>query len=134
MNSETKVILSVNGKEFQLTNFEYKISREIDLKGMPSSRPRVGLMHFTKRSDKSFFFVNLLFNYDKQIDGNILFYENLNTNYYKRIDFEKAYVVDYFEYIQNDKKEGIKLLESFIISPEVIKIDGIALDNNWPYI
>ena len=132
MNTNNQIILQVDGNEYPLQSLEYRIHRDIDIIGMPSSNPRGGIFECVRNSDHDLQFLILSMDYHRSFDGQINFFNEVGERY-KKIKFDQAYLIDYRESIKVDspEQEGSKL-EFFIFSAKSININGHTLMNAWP--
>ena len=109
---------------------DYKLRRETDAKGRPSSGVFGGSINITVESTEDTSIVESMMNQYKPVDGAITFKKSDEDAKMKELSFEKGYVTDFRETI--DVKGNKPMQIEFTISAQKIKIGNAEHKNEWP--
>ena len=109
---------------------DYKLRRETDAKGRPSSGVFGGSINITVESTEDTSIVESMMNQYKPVDGAITFKKSDEDAKMKELSFEKGYVTDFRESIDGKGKKPLQI--EFTISAQKIKIGNAEHKNEWP--
>jgi hypothetical protein len=109
---------------------DYKLQRDVDAKGRPSSGVYGGTINISIESTDDTSIVESMVNQYKPVDGVITFKKSDEDAKMKELSFEKAYVISFQETI--DVKGAKPMQMDFTISAEKIKIGNAEHKNEWP--
>lgn len=126
-----KATLKIGSKEFDVINCSYAFTRDVDLKGRPSSVVYGGTVNLVVEStDDTSVIESMVNNQHKPLDGTVTFKNTDEDSKMKELSFEKGYVISYAESFSTGSSEA--MMASFTISSETIKIGGAEHKNDWP--
>ncbi len=124
--------------KFNLLNFStpvnyvyFDINQAVDSLGRPASLTRGGkiTVEFNVTDDNT---VNeWMANPEQKLSGNITFFDNTNKVSLKELVFIDAFCVEMLERFDGTTSNA-QMVTVVTISPEIIKVGGIKLDNRWP--
>jgi hypothetical protein len=124
----------LDGKEAQLVALSYHFFRQVDDKGRPGGQVRRGEITVTIASDDKLkqAIIEWMAKPDSGKKGEIILYsgEQEDRKEFKKIEFEKGFVIDYTETYSHSGMSNIQ--ETFTISAEKISIGGAKFDFKWP--
>lgn len=125
IDSDLTAWFILDGKEYEMSQFNIGFGQSIDHKGQPQDEVRGGRMFvaLTQTLPESLYRWAMS---SIPKSGEIIF-RSKTTNAPLRIEFMNAYCVSFDRLIANDG--GI--VTSLIISPDEILINGISFDNHW---
>lgn len=109
---------------------DYKLHRDVDAKGRPSSGVYGGTINLTIESTDDTSIIESMVNQYKPVDGTVTFKKSDEDAKMKELSFEKAYVISFQESI--DVKGAKPMQMDFTISAEKIKIGNAEHKNEWP--
>ena len=108
----------------------YKLHRDVDAKGRPSSGVYGGTINLTIESTDDTSIVESMVNQYKPVDGVITFKKSDEDAKMKELEFTKAYVIDFEEVIDVAGSKPMEMV--FTISAETLKIGNAEHKNEWP--
>lgn len=125
IDANLTVWLIIDGKEYELDQFNISFGQSVDYKGQPQDETRGGrmLVGLTQTLPDS------IYQWAMGAigkDGQIVF-RSQTANAPLRIEFMNAYCVNFIRNISN--KGGVN--SALHISPDEILINGISFDNHW---
>lgn len=123
--------LKFSGKDgIDVLACDYKLTRDVDAKGRPSSGVYGGTINLTIESTDDTSIIESMVNQYKPVDGTVTFKKSDEDAKMKELSFEKAYVISFQESI--DVKGAKPMQMDFTISAEKIKIGNAEHKNEWP--
>lgn len=122
--------LVIDGKEFDVKKCNYKLRRDVDSKGRPSSDIYGGTIDVTVESTEDTSIIENMVNQFKPGSGSIVFNRGDQDSKMKELIWENGYIVSFEEGIDVIGKQPMLL--SFQVSAQVIKIGGAEITQNWP--
>jgi hypothetical protein len=126
IDSNITVWMTLDGQEYELSNFSIEFMQNIDIKGEPQNRVRGGQMQIAVTQTLP----NSIYEWTMKStvkDGEITFKIKSGSAPLK-VSFLNAYCVGFKKRIDS---AGGGLVTSLTISPEEISINGISFDNHW---
>ncbi|MFK8274589.1 type VI secretion system tube protein TssD [Capnocytophaga cynodegmi] len=125
-DANLEVFLILNGKEYELSQFNCDFVQHTDIKGEPQSEIKGGKLIVTIEQfpDNQIFYWAI--NEFSKKSGEIVF-RNKTSSASLKIKFDNAYCVNMIQKI--DTYTGVT--STFLISPERIYLNDNLLDNNW---
>jgi hypothetical protein len=123
--------LTISGKQFDILNCTFSMSRDTDPKGRPSSNVYGGRISFEIESTSDTTIIESMVNSQfKPFSGNVIFKKTDEDAKLKELGFENAYIVHYQEGIDANGENPMTI--KFTISAETIKLGNAEHDNRWP--
>ena len=123
--------LTISGKQFDILNCTFSMSRDTDPKGRPSSNEYGGRISFEIESTSDTTIIESMVNSQfKPFSGNVIFKKTDEDAKLKELSFENAYIVHYQEGIDANGENPMTI--KFTISAETIKLGNAEHDNRWP--
>ncbi len=123
--------LSLAGKEHDVLNCAFTMSRDTDPKGRPSSGVYGGRISFEVESTSDTSIIESMVNNQfKPFDGSVIFKKSDEDAKMKELSFKNAYIVHYSEGIDATGENPMTV--KFTISAETIKLGNADHDNRWP--
>ncbi|HHT08766.1 MAG TPA: type VI secretion system needle protein Hcp [Candidatus Atribacteria bacterium] len=126
IDSNITVWMTIDGQEYELSQFRIGFAQASDHKGEPQDEVRGGLMQLTltQTLPESMYSWAM-----KSItkEGNISFKIESGSSPLK-IEFSNAYCVG-FKRVVSSNGEGVST--ALTVSPEELRINGISFDNRW---
>lgn len=122
--------LNLGGKEFDVLQCNYKLKRDVDSKGRPSSNIYGGEVLVEIESTEDTSILEQMVNQFNPISGSIIFKKGNEESKMKELSWENGYIVSF--------EEGIDIVGSkpmvirFTVSAQVIKIGNASFEQNWP--
>ena len=126
IDSSTTVWITIDGQEYELSDFSIGFTQNIDEKGEPQNRVRGGQMQISITQSLP----NSIYEWGMKTtvkDGEITFKIESGSAPLK-VSFLNAYCVGFKKRVD---AAGGGLVTSLTISPEEITINGISFDNRW---
>lgn len=125
-DANLEVFLILNGKEYELSQFNCDFVQHTDIKGEPQSEIKGGKLIVTIEQfpDNQIFYWAI--NEFSKKSGEIVF-RNKTSSAPLKISFKNAYCINFLHTVSSSRGTSVSLT----ISPEVIDLNGIFLDNNW---
>lgn len=128
VDAHMSVKLNVDGKEYHISQFKTGFSQRIDHKGQPQSEISGGqfIVSMTQTLPESFYSWNIDDNRYK--NGTIIFkLENSRT--VLEIEFFNARCIN----ITRNLSIGQGVVSTIVISPSIVKFNGMEHDNRWKH-
>ncbi|GAB4002314.1 type VI secretion system tube protein TssD [Spirosoma daeguense] len=122
---------NVGGFSTPVNYVYFDINQAVDSLGRPASLTRGGKITVEFNSTDDNEVAEWMANPDKKLSGEIVFYEMNQKVSLKKLEFSNAYCVDLLERFDGTANSA-HMVTIITISPEVIKVGGIKLDNRWP--
>ena len=115
-------------KEVNVIDFSYSLNRSIDQTGRPVGNLVGGTISITVFSTPEMKLLDWMIN-SKSQDGEIRVSDPEGGKIMRKINFEKAYVVDFSESFQWQSSDN--MMVSFTISAKKLSVAGAEWDNTW---
>ena len=126
-----RATLSLAGKEHDVLNCAFTMSRDTDAKGRPSSGVYGGRISFEVESTADTSIIESMVNNQfKPFEGKVIFKKSEEDAKMKELSFKNAYIVHYQEGI--DANGDNPMVIRFTVSAESIKLGNADHDNRWP--
>lgn len=128
---EAKLILD-GGEPVEVLQCNYKISREIDKSGMPSTGIHGGTITFVVKSSSDIGVFDWMINAFAQKSGEVQFFKRNDPTPAKVLTFENAYIVSQGETFNVlDETLDQPMIEKFTVSAESIKMQDSEFKKVW---
>jgi hypothetical protein len=128
MSFEAK--LTIGSTDFRLLHCDYRIHREVDATGRPSSGNHGGTMAFEVESTDSDLIWEWMVDPFKAQDGSITFMKRDAIQKMKEVKWTKGYIVDVTETFDSTGEAPMTI--KFEVSAEKITIGTAKHTNPWP--
>jgi hypothetical protein len=125
-----RATLNLAGKEFDVLDCTYKLNRDVDSKGRPSSNIYGGKVRIHVESTEDTTILEQMVSQFKPISGSIIFKKGDEEAKMKELEFENAYIIEFEEDI--DIVGSRPMTITFTVSAQVLKIGGAQFEQNWP--
>lgn len=126
-----KAKLEINGIEMDVLFCTFKLSRDTDSKGRPSSRVYGGRVTFEVESTSDTSLIEqMLNNQYKPFSGKLTYIKPDEEATMKELEFRQAFIVYYEETI--DARGVVPMNIRFTISAEELQMGNAAQVNEWP--
>ncbi|MBN2742508.1 MAG: type VI secretion system needle protein Hcp [Marinilabiliaceae bacterium] len=125
-----KATLSLGGKDFDVLDCDYKLDRDVDSKGRPSSNVYGGKIRVRVESTDDTSILEQMVNQFKPISGSISFKKGDEDAKLKELTWENGYIVSFEESI--DIVGSRPMSTSFTVSAQVLKVGSAQFEQNWP--
>jgi hypothetical protein len=125
-----RATLNLGGKEFDVLDCEYKLERDVDAKGRPSSNIYGGKVRVHVESTEDTSILEQMVSQFKPISGNIVFKKGDEEAKMKELSWENGYIVSFEESIDVVGSNPMTL--TFVVSAQVLKVGGAQFEQNWP--
>jgi hypothetical protein len=123
--------LTIAGKQHDVLNCTFTLSRDTDPKGRPSSNVYGGRITFEIESTSDTSLIEAMVNSQfKPFEGEVVFKKTDEDAKMKELSFKNAYIVHYQEGI--DVTGETPMTIKFTISAETIKLGNAEHENRWP--
>lgn len=125
IDSDLTAWFILDGKEYEMSQFNINFDQSVDHKGQPQSEVRGGrmLVVLTQTLPESLYRWAMT---SIPKNGEVVF-RSKTTNAPLRVEFTNAYCVNFERRVID--KSGVST--SLFISPDEISINGISFDNHW---
>lgn len=125
-----RATLNLGGKEFDVLDCSYKLNRDVDAKGRPSSNIYGGVVNVHVESTDDTSILEQMVNQFKPISGSIVFKKGDEEAKMKELEWENGYIIGFEEDIDvvGAKPMSIK----FSVSAQVLKMGSAQFEQNWP--
>ena len=125
-----RATLKIAGKEYDVLDCSYKLERDVDSKGRPSSNIYGGKIKVHVESTEDTTVLEQMVNQFKPMPGSILFKKGDEEAKMKELEWENGYIVSYEEDIDivGSKPMTIKIE----VSAQVLKVGNAQFEQNWP--
>ena len=125
-----RATLNFGGKEFDVLDCKYKINRDVDIKGRPSSNLYGGQITVHVESTEDTSILESMVNQFKPNSGSVVFKKGDEEAKMKELEWENGYIIEFAEDIDVDGSKPMSL--TFTVSAQTIKIGGANFEQNWP--
>lgn len=125
-----RATLNLGGKEFDVLDCDYKLERDVDSKGRPSSNIYGGKVRVHVESTEDSSILEAMVTQFKPVSGSITFKKGDEEAKMKELTWENGYIVSYEESIDVIGSKPMTL--TFVVSAQVLKIGGAQFEQNWP--
>ena len=126
-----KSTLEIAGKKMDVLYCNFKLSRDTDNKGRPSSRVYGGRVNFEIESTEDTSTIEKMVNDQyKPFDGKISYIKGDDESIMKQLEFKKAYIVYYEETLDIKGKDPMKI--RCTLSAEELTMGSATQKNEWP--
>lgn len=125
-----RATLNLGDKEFDVLDCSYKLNRDVDSKGRPSSNIYGGIVNVHVESTDDTSILEQMVNQFKPIAGNIVFKKGDEEAKMKELQWENGYIVSFEEDIDivGSRPMSIK----FSVSAQTLKMGSAQFEQNWP--
>ncbi len=125
-----RATLNIAGKEFDVLDCNYKLLRDVDSKGRPSSNIYGGKIRVHIESTEDTTVLEQMVNQFKPIPGTIIFKKGNEEAKMKELEWENGYITSFEEDI--DIVGSRPMTITFEVSAQVLKIGNAQFEQNWP--
>ena len=126
-----KATLYIEGDEYDILHCNFKLSRDTDAKGRPSSRVYGGRITFEIESTASTALIEKMINDQfRPFGGCVSYIRGDEESVMKDLEFNNAYFVYYEETLDITGKTPMNI--RFTVSAEEITMGSASQTNNWP--
>lgn len=125
-----RATLSLGGKEFDVLDCNYKLERDVDVKGRPASNIYGGKVRVRVESTDDTSILEQMVNQFKPVSGSIIFKKGDEESKMKELMWENGYITSFEEGI--DISGTSPMSTAFEVSAQVLKIGGAEFEQNWP--
>lgn len=125
-----RATLNFGGKEFDVLDCSYKLTRDIDSKGRPASNIYGGIIKVHVESTEDTSILEGLVAQFKPNSGSITFKKGDEEAKMKELTWENGYIISFEENIDVVGSKPMTL--TFEVSAQVLKIGGAQFEQNWP--
>ena len=125
IDSDVTVWLEVDGKEYEVSQFNISFGQSVDYKGQPQNETRGGrmLVTLTEALPENLYRWAMI---SSSKNGKVVF-KSKTTSAPLKVEFTNAFCVNFARTI--DAHAGLNT--DLIISPEEIVINGMTFENHW---
>ncbi len=125
-DSNASVWLTIDGEEYELSQFNIGFAQSCDHKGEPQNEVRGGLMQvvLSQTVPESIYAWAMR----KSTKSGVVDFRIESGSATMKIEFNNAFCVGFRRVINS---EGGGLLTALTVSPEELLINGISFDNHW---
>jgi hypothetical protein len=125
-----RATLNLGGKEFDVLDCKYKLERDVDSKGRPSSNIYGGKVQVRVESTEDTSILEHMVSQFKPISGSITFKKGDEEAKMKELSWENGYIVSFEESI--DVVGSAPMSLTFVVSAKTLKMGGAQFEQNWP--
>ena len=125
-----RATLKLGGKEFDVLDCSYKLSRDVDSKGRPSSSIYGGKVRVHVESTEDTSILEQMVTQFKPISGSVIFKNNDEEAKMKELEFENGYIVEYEENINVIGSKPMSII--FVVTAKTLKMGTASFEQNWP--
>lgn len=125
-----RATLSLGGKDFDVLDCNYKLERDVDVKGRPASNIYGGKVRVRVESTDDTSILEQMVNQFKPVSGSVIFKKGDEEAKMKELMWENGYITSFEEGI--DISGASPMSTTFEISAQVLKIGGAEFEQNWP--
>jgi len=126
-----KATLFVEGEEYDILYCNFKLSRDTDAKGRPSSRVYGGRITFEIEATASTALIEKMINDQfRPFSGRVSYIKGDEESVMKDLEFNQAYFVYYEETLDITGKMPMNI--RFTVSAEELVMGSASQSNNWP--
>ncbi len=124
-----KANLDVDGNQYRVLECSYRMERDTDQFGKPSSEPRGGKIDVTIETTGTTLFSTWMMSSKLRKNGKIVFEDPTEDAELKVVEFEDAYMVFYEERFGSRGENG--MVENFILSAKKVIVGEGTHENAW---
>lgn len=121
---------TINGTTYDALKAGYRMIRDVDSKGCPSSHVYGVQIWGTVESTDDTNIIESMFNEYKPFSGNITFKKGSEDAKMKEFKFEKAYVIGFEESFE--RKNETPMTIDFKITAQKVDCNGATHEEEWP--
>lgn len=121
---------TINGTTYDALNAGYRMKRDVDSKGCPSSHVYGVEIWGTVESTDDTNIIESMFNEYKPFSGGIIFKKGNEDAKMKEFKFEKAYVIGFEESFE--RKNETPMTIDFKITAQKVDCNGATHEEEWP--
>lgn len=125
-----RATLNLGGKEFDVLECNYKLERDVDVKGRPASNIYGGRVRVKIESTDDTSILEQMVNQFKAVNGSIIFKKGDEEAKMKELMWENGYITSFEEGIQIHGASP--MATTFEVSAQILKIGGAEFEQNWP--
>ncbi len=125
-----RATLNLGGKEFDVLECNYKLERDVDVKGRPASNIYGGRVRVRIESTDDTSILEQMVNQFKPISGSIIFKKGDEEAKMKELIWENGYITSFEEGIEISGSSP--MATTFEVSAQILKIGGAEFEQNWP--
>ena len=125
-----RATLNLGGKEFDVLECNYKLERDVDVKGRPASNIYGGRVRVKIESTDDTSILEQMVNQFKPISGSIIFKKGDEEAKMKELIWENGYITSFEEGIEISGSSP--MATTFEVSAQILKIGGAEFEQNWP--
>lgn len=123
-------ILKFAGKEFAVLDCSYRLRRDVDSKGRPSSSIYGGKLYLQIESTEDSVILEQMINQFKPHHGAVVFKRGDEDAKMKELTWENGYIVEYEESFNSI---GINpMVIRFVVSAQKLNVGNVDFLENWP--
>jgi hypothetical protein len=122
--------LAIGSVKFRLLHCSYRLKREVDATGRPSSGNRGGTITFEVESTDDATLWEWMVDPFKTQDGTITFKKRDQNQKMKEVQWTKGYIVDIHENFDTTGENPMTI--KFTVSAETLKVGSAKHTNPWP--
>lgn len=125
-----RATLNLGDREFDVLDCSYKLNRDVDSKGRPSSNIYGGIVNVHVESTDDTSILEQMVNQFKPIAGSITFKKGDEEAKMKELQWENGYIIAFEEDIDivGSRPMSIK----FSVSAQTLKMGSAQFEQNWP--
>ena len=125
----SKAVLEIEGKRYNILEFNYKLTQEAGRNGFPCGNVMGGHIIIVLESDKGIETFDWAKNHNLQKEGTISFYNHDGMSIFKKLTFREAYCFLYHEEFYSNGKQAMR--HTIEISPGNTNYHGINFTKDW---
>jgi hypothetical protein len=125
-----KATFNLAGKEYDVLDCKYSLSRDVDSKGRPASNVYGGKIRIHVESTGGTTILEQMVSQFKPISGSIVFKKGDEEAKMKELEFENGYIGEFEEDIDIVGSKPMTI--TLTVSAQVLKIGGAQFEQNWP--
>lgn len=125
-----RATLNMGGKEFDVLDCSYKLNRDVDSKGRPSSNIYGGVINVHIESTEDTSILEEMVTQFKPNSGSIIFKKGDEEAKMKELEWENGYIISFEEDIDVVGSRPMSI--RFSVSAQVLKMGSAQFEQNWP--
>lgn len=122
--------ITINGKKYDALKAGYRMMRDVDSKGCPSSHVYGVRIWGTVESTDDTNIIESMFNEHKPFSGDIVFKKGTEDAKMKEFKFVKAYVIEFEE--DFERKNETPMTIKFVLTAQKVDCNGATHEEEWP--
>lgn len=119
----------VDGNEYNILDCSYSFHQETDHNRKPVGTAKGGLIHLLLEADGKTNFLHWMVSPTQTKDGSITFYKRDAMSRLYRIDFKKAYCIQFKEHF--NAHNTAPLQTHMVLSVKKMKVEDVDFENTW---